>query len=243
LLLSEGDGFAILFFMKTKKSSQPLTIYNRLLEQLGPSHWWPGDSPLEIMVGAILTQNTAWANVQRALERLKKEKALSVSLLHQVDEGSLSEWIRSAGYYRVKAKRLKAYFSFLTSVYQGRIENMGRQPLDLLREQLLMIKGIGPETADSILLYALGMPTFVVDTYTYRIFSRHQWVTEEVGYEELRAYFMDRLPEDPQLYNEYHALLVRLGKEFCKKTNPRCGECPLKDFENLPPLIREGNWG
>jgi endonuclease-3 related protein len=214
--------------MKPKEKSPLIEIYNRLATHFGPSHWWPGDTPLEIMVGAILTQNTSWSNVERAIKRLKAEGALSVSFLHQVDEEILSEWIRPAGYYRIKAKRLKLFFNFFFSEYQGQIKKMQVQPLGFLRQQLLQVNGIGPETADSILLYALGMPIFVVDAYTYRIFSRHQLINEEVSYDDLQAYFMDRLPVNPQLYNEYHALLVRLGKEFCKKKIPRCQECPLK---------------
>ena len=213
------------------KNSKLLDIYDLLLRHLGPSHWWPGDSPLEIMVGAILTQNTAWSNVERAIGRLKSEGALSASFLHQVDERVLSEWIRPAGYFRIKAGRLKNFFDFYIREYQGQIKKIKNQPLESLRHQLLSVKGIGPETADSILLYALGMPTFVVDAYTHRIFSRHQLIDEDIGYEELRAYFMDHLPSDPLLYNEYHALLVRLGKEYCKKKNPRCDECPLKEME------------
>ncbi len=213
------------------KNSKLLDIYDLLHRHLGPSHWWPGDSPLEVMVGAILTQNTAWSNVEQAIGRLKSEGALSASFLHQVDERVLSEWIRPAGYFRIKAGRLKNFFDFYIREYQGQIKKIKNQPLESLRQQLLSVKGIGPETADSILLYALGMPTFVVDAYTHRIFSRHQLIDEDIGYEELRAYFMDHLPSDPPLYNEYHALLVRLGKEYCKKKNPRCDECPLKEME------------
>lgn len=208
-----------------------MDIFDLLYRHFGPSNWWPGDSPLEIMVGAILTQNTAWNNVEKAISRLKNEGALSASFLQKVDLTRLSEWIRPAGYYRIKAIRLKNFFDFFNREYEGQIEKIEKQPLESIRPQLLSVKGIGPETADSILLYALGMPTFVVDAYTHRIFSRHRLIDEEFGYEELQAYFMDRLPSDPQLYNEYHALLVRLGKEFCKKKNPRCEECPLNGME------------
>jgi endonuclease III related protein len=218
--------------MEKKKNSKLMDIYDRMFTHFGPSHWWPGDSPLEVMVGAILTQNTSWNNVERAIERLKTVGALSASFLQQVDEMSLSDWIRPAGYYRIKARRLKNFFDFYVREYQGQTKIIRNQPLEFLRPQLLSVNGIGPETADSILLYALEMPTFVVDAYTHRIFSRHQLIDEEIGYEELRAYFMDRLPSDSQLYNEYHALLVRLGKEFCKKKSPRCEECPLKETES-----------
>lgn len=216
--------------MNPSKKSVLLEIYDCLYARLGPCHWWPGDTPLEIMVGAILTQNTAWRNVEQAIGRLKKEGALDVSILHRVDEAVLSEWIRPAGYYRIKARRLKKFFDFFIREYQGQLKRMQTQPLEILRRQLLQVNGIGPETADSILLYALGRPTFVVDAYTYRIFSRHRLIDEEINYEDLRAYFMDHLPSDPELFNEYHALLVLLGKEYCKKKNPRCQECPLRDL-------------
>ena len=206
--------------MGSIKNSKLLDIYDLLHRHLGPSHWWPGDSPLEIMVGAILTQNTAWSNVERAIGRLKSEGALSASFLHQVDERVLAEWIRPAGYYRLKAGRLKNFFDFYIREYEGQISKIKNQPPESLRHQLLSVKGIGPETADGILLYALGMPTFVVDTYTYRIFSRHQLIDEDIGYEELRAYFMDHLPADPLLYNEYHALLVRLERSIVRKRTP-----------------------
>lgn len=218
--------------MISKNKIRLLKIYGRLYTHLGASHWWPGDTPLEIMIGAILTQNTSWSNVERAIGRLKKEDALSASILHKVDEAVLSEWIRPAGYYRIKAKRLKKFFDFFIREYQGKTTKMQNQPLETLRQQLLQVNGIGPETADSILLYALGMPTFVVDAYTHRIFFRHRLIDEDIGYEDLRAYFMDCLPLDPQLYNEYHALLVRLGKEYCRKKNPRCEECPLNERES-----------
>ena len=217
--------------MKSRKNSQLPDLYDRLSLHFGPSHWWPGESALEVMVGAILTQNTNWKNVEKAIGRLKSEKALSASFLNQVDQTVLSEWIRPAGYFRIKAGRLKNFFNFYIREYEGQIDNIKAQPLDLLRSQLLSVKGIGPETADSILLYALEMPSFVVDAYTHRILSRHRFVDEAIGYEELRAYFMDRLPADPALYNEYHALMVRLGKEFCKKKDPRCLECPLNEME------------
>jgi endonuclease-3 related protein len=217
--------------MGSQKNSLLMMIYHRLVDHLGPSHWWPGETPLEIMVGAILTQNTAWGNVERAIGRLKKEEALSPEFLYRIDEEVLAEWIRPAGYYRIKARRLKNFFDFFIGEYQGKITQLKAQSPEVLRQQLLEVKGIGPETADSILLYALEMPTFVVDAYTHRIFSRHQWIEEDIGYEDLRTFFMDRLSPAPGLYNEYHALLVRLGKAYCKKQNPQCGQCPLKDLE------------
>ena len=208
-----------------------LAIYERLYSSFGPSGWWPGETPLEVIVGAILTQNTSWRNVEQALARLKEEGALSVGGLTPIGEAQLAEWIRPAGYYRIKARRLKNFFRFLQEEYQGRIEALIEQPLEKLREQLLGIQGVGPETADSILLYALGKPTFVVDTYTHRIFSRHHLVPEETDYEELRSYFLEALPEEVPLFNEFHALIVRTGKTYCRKKAPLCGDCPLGDLE------------
>ncbi len=211
--------------------SQLLTIYERLLSSLGPSGWWPGETPLEIIVGAILTQNTSWRNVELALVRLKEEGALSVERLLRIEETQLAEWIRPAGYYRIKARRLQNFFHFLQEGYHGQIGAMVEQPLEKLRDQLLGIRGVGPETADSILLYALGKPTFVVDTYTHRIFSRHRLVPEESDYEGLRSFFMEGLPEEVPLFNEFHALIVRTGKTYCRKKAPLCGDCPLGDLE------------
>ena len=218
--------------MPTVARSQMLAIYERLHSFLGPSGWWPGETPVEVIVGAILTQNTSWRNVEQALARLKEEGALSVERLTRIGEAQLAEWIRPAGYYRIKARRLKNFFRFLQEDYQGQIEGLVEQPLEKARAQLLGIRGVGPETADSILLYALGKPTFVVDTYTHRIFSRHQLVPEESDYEGLRSFFMEALPEEVTLFNEFHALIVRTGKTYCKKKAPLCGDCPLGDLES-----------
>jgi endonuclease III related protein len=206
-------------------------IFDRLFSSLGPSGWWPGETPLEVIVGAILTQNTSWRNVEQALGRLKEGGVLSVAGLTRLEEDRLAEMVRPAGYYRIKARRLKNFFRFLEEEYQGRIEALAETPLERLREQLLEIHGVGPETADSILLYALGRPSFVVDAYTHRIFSRHHLVPEESDYEGLRSYFMEALPEEVPLFNEFHALLVRTGKRYCKKKAPLCGDCPLRDLE------------
>ena len=208
-----------------------LEIYERLYSTLGPSGWWPGETPLEIIVGAILTQNTSWRNVEQALVRLQEQGVLSVESLTQIGEDRLAEMVRPAGTYRVKARRLKNFFRFLREEYQGRIEALVEPPLEMLRDQLLGVRGVGPETADSILLYALGRPTFVVDAYTYRIFSRHRLIPEESDYEGLRSFFMDALPEEVPLYNEFHALIVRTGKAYCRKKAPLCGDCPLRELE------------
>ncbi len=211
------------------KGKKLLKLYDILYDAFGPRHWWPGDSPFEVIVGAILTQNTAWGNVSRAISRLKEEDLMTPRALHYVDEGILAMLIRPAGYYNVKARRLKNIVSFLFKEYGGNLDKMFSESVDILRHKLLGIKGIGRETADSIMLYAGGMPTFVIDAYTKRILSRHLIVPEDADYEEIRSLFMDNLPADTRLFNEYHALLVYLGKSFCNR-NPKCEGCPLLDL-------------
>ncbi len=202
-------------------------IYEVLLAHFGPQDWWPGDTPLEIVVGAVLTQNTNWTNVSRAIEGLKKEGFLSFDRLHGLQQELLAEKIRPAGYYNLKAARLKNLLDFIAQEYDGSLEAMFAEELHSLREKILTVKGIGPETADSILLYGGNKPVFVVDAYNHRIFARHGIVAEEDGYHEIQEYFALNLPEDVPLYNEYHALIVRTGKEFCKKSRPLCSRCPL----------------
>lgn len=207
-----------------------MKIYQELYQAYGPRHWWPGETPFEVMVGAILTQNTSWKNVEKAIAALKGKGVLHPEGVHQLRESTLASLIRSSGYYRIKARRLKAFVTFLLSEYQGDIERMRKEEIGALREKLLLVNGIGPETADSILLYALQKPIFVVDAYTRRIFSRHGMISEKASYEEIQALFMDQLPPDERLFNEYHALLVHLGKNVCKK-KPECERCPLKSIE------------
>jgi endonuclease III related protein len=201
-------------------------LYQRLWDQLGPQGWWPGETPFEVAVGAILTQNTNWNNVARAIAALKEEGLLSPDELHQLPESELARLIRPAGYYNVKARRLKNFLEFLAGDYGNSMTELAAGELADLRPALLSIKGVGPETADSILLYALNKPTFVVDAYTFRILHRHGLAPEPCAYEELRQLFMDHLPPGVDLYQEYHALLVRLGKEWCRP-RPRCADCPL----------------
>jgi endonuclease-3 related protein len=208
-----------------------MEIYNRLYKAYGPRHWWPGESSLEVMVGAILTQNTSWKNVEKAIQRLQENNVLSVKGLHQLKKQELASLIKSSGYYRIKADRLKFFIDFLFEEYGGDIRKMGREPLAELRRKLLQVKGIGPETADSILLYGLKKPIFVVDAYTKRILSRHTIVSEKASYEEIQGLFMNYLPHNERLFNEYHALLVYLGKALCKKI-PRCDRCPIKGIEH-----------
>lgn len=212
-----------------KDRNQLLKMYHTLYESLGPQHWWPGDTPLEIIVGAILTQNTAWGNVERAIAQLKKAQLLSIRGLRGVDRRRLARLIRPAGYFNQKAIKLKAFIEFLDREYLGNLKRMMREPHIRLRRKLREVHGVGPETADSILLYACGRPVFVVDAYTVRILSRHGLIKADLPYEEVQHYLTERLPRSANLYNEYHALLVRLGKEFCRKV-PRCEECPLKVY-------------
>jgi endonuclease-3 related protein len=202
-------------------------IYDLLYDAFGPQHWWPGDTPFEVVVGAILTQNTSWANVAKAIANLKSASHLTPERLHRIDSSSLAGLIRPAGYYNIKAKRVKCFVDWLFDNYDGRLEKLESVTTDQLRSELLSIKGIGRETADSILLYALGRPVFVVDAYTARIMTRHGLIEPEADYEQLRELFESNLPEDPQLYNEYHALLVRAGKDFCKP-KAKCPGCPLE---------------
>jgi endonuclease-3 related protein len=205
-------------------------VYQRLLDAFGPQKWWPGDTDFEIMVGAILVQNTNWQNVQRAIGNLRAADLLDPGALYEVPEEELEELIRPAGYYHVKARRLRGLLKFLVERYGGSIEAMFHTPLGDLRRELLGINGVGPETADSILLYAGGLPTFVVDAYTCRIFSRHGWIDLESDYHQIQEYFHDRLPADAPMFNEFHALLVHLGKHYCKKSKPLCESCPLKEL-------------
>jgi endonuclease-3 related protein len=203
-------------------------IYEILLDHFGPQGWWPGDTPFEIMVGAVLTQNTNWTNVNRAINNLKKENLLSFEKLHALPVEILAEKIQPAGYFNLKAARLKNLLNFIAQEYNGSLEDLFAGDMQTLREHILTVKGIGPETADSILLYAAGKPAFVVDAYTHRIFARHNIIAEEEGYYEIQEYFALSLPEDVELFNQYHALIVRLGKEFCKKSTPLCSRCPLE---------------
>lgn len=204
--------------------------YERLLAALGPQNWWPGDSRFEMMVGAVLVQNTAWKNVQRAIENLRAADVMEPAALYAVPEGELAELIRPSGYFQVKTRRLRHLLRFVMEEYQGSLDAMFRTDLATLREQLLAVHGVGPETADSILLYAGQMPTFVVDTYTHRVLARHGWIGYEADYHEIKDYFESVLPADVPLYNEYHALLVRVGKDYCRKTKPKCEECPLREL-------------
>jgi len=204
-------------------------IYSLLFSFFGPQNWWPGETPFEVMVGAVLTQNTAWTNVEKALISIKKEGLLAFDALESLHRAVLAEKIRPCGYYNLKADRLKNLFSLIRTEYEGDLDFFLRQETQVLRQRLLSVKGIGPETADSILLYAANKPVFVVDAYTYRVLTRHGIITEDEGdYHQIQEVFLDSLPLDTHLFNEYHALLVQTGKNFCKKSKPRCEGCPLE---------------
>ncbi len=215
---------------ETGATSPPaLMAYFRAMSgRLGPMHWWPARSPFEVIVGAILTQNTAWTNVERAIVNLRREGLLTPSAMCAVRTTRLAELIRSSGYFRQKAIKLKVFSKFLKKRYGGSLVRMFKTPTAELREILLSLHGIGPETADSILLYAGRHPVFVVDAYTKRIFTRHGITEHSAGYEQVRAMFEAGLPQDTQLFNEFHALIVNTGKHWCRKSVPRCGECPLQ---------------
>lgn len=201
--------------------------YKKLFSAFGHQHWWPGDTPFEVIVGAILTQNTAWTNVEKAIHNLKKAKLLNPKRLHDLSQDELAKHIKPAGYFNIKAKRLKHFLNYLFDNYSGSLNRMFKKRTDALRRELLEVNGIGPETADSILLYAGNHPVFVVDAYTKRVFSRHRIIKPDADYHEIQEIFMKNLPYDVKLFNEYHALIVRIGKDFCRTKKPFCSKCPL----------------
>ncbi|MFH0862818.1 MAG: endonuclease III domain-containing protein [Candidatus Altiarchaeota archaeon] len=212
--------------MKTTPGRNRLMrVYGMLREAYGPRHWWPADTPFEVCVGAILTQSASWTNVEKAIANLKEAGLLSPSGILKTENRKLARLIRPSLYYNVKARKLKEFARFLSG-FGGRVEGMAEAPTEELRGELLAVWGIGPETADSILLYALGRPTFVVDAYTRRIFSRLGMVGEGSSYDGVKAFFEGNLPRDAALYNEYHALIVEHGKVACR-TRERCDGCCL----------------
>lgn len=216
-------------------------VYRRLYARFGPQHWWPGRTPFEVVVGALLTQNTAWRNVERAIAALDRSGALSPGAIAALPEERLAELIRPSGYYRQKAVRLKGLVAFIEGA--GGLDALFSRPAQELRAALLSVTGVGPETADSIVLYAAGKRAFVVDAYTRRIASRLGLCGEDVPYDELQALFTSSLPGDVALYNECHALLVALGKDVCRKREPRCEACPLAAMCRSPPGRHNGGAG
>lgn len=207
-----------------------LSYYDSLFTAFGPQKWWPGDTRFEVIAGAILTQNTAWSNVEKAILALKKEGLLRPEALHSTGVREIARLIRPAGYFNIKARRLKNFTDHLFERHGGDLRSLFKNRNNGLRDELLSISGIGPETADSILLYAGRLPEFVVDAYTKRILSRHGIVKEGAGYEDVKALFTENLPADEPLFNEYHALIVKTGKDFCKTKKPLCNACPLGQY-------------
>ena len=253
------------------RNNQIRTYYRALFQAWGPQNWWPARSAFEVIVGAYLTQNTAWTNVEKAMATLRSARLLSVKGIRHVPLAELERLIRPSGYFRQKAQRLKTFIDFLDRQYRGSLPRMFARPTEELREELLSLNGVGPETADSILLYAGNYPVFVVDAYTRRILARHAILPDEAAYEDVRKLFEESLaplaesaaasgesstqqlvtgfpiaPHRPsqmsaakrtaltQIYNEMHGLIVGVGKNYCKKSQPRCDGCPLQAF--LPPL-------
>ncbi|MDR3569335.1 MAG: endonuclease III domain-containing protein [Syntrophobacteraceae bacterium] len=205
-------------------------IYDTLIAALGPQHWWPAKTPFEVILGAMLTQNTAWKNVAAAIANLRDNNLLSINGICGISAEEFEALIRPSGYYRQKAKRIKGFCEYVLTNWNGSVEELLAQDMESLRAELLTIRGIGPETADSLVLYAALKPSFVVDTYTWRIFSRHGWVEESISYDDLREYFMGAMEPDVELFKEFHALLVRIGNLYCRKTSPLCQACPLRVF-------------
>jgi endonuclease III related protein len=206
-------------------------MYRILYTHYGPQHWWPADTSFEMMVGAILTQNTNWGNVEKALDNLKKAKALTADRLGGLSKRKVAALIKPAGYYNIKTQRLKAFVDFFSVRYGASIKKMSSRPTDEVRRDLLAVHGVGKETADSMLLYALHKPVFVVDAYTKRILTRHGLLKDDAQYDQVQDLFMKNLDSEVELFNEYHALLVRVGKEFCAKKKPKCEMCPLGSRE------------
>lgn len=207
-----------------------LDLFHRLLKHFGQRHWWPADTPFEMAIGAILTQNTAWTNVEKAIINLRTAEALDPVPITGLKPSELERLIYPAGFFRQKSLRLQLFSQHLLDQHNGKLEQLLAQPLDTARQELLAQKGIGPETADSILLYAGQHPSFVIDAYTRRLLERLDWLPGQGQYEEMRQLFMRLLPADAPLYNEFHALIVALCKDLCRKRNPRCDACPLLDL-------------
>ncbi|HHL40484.1 MAG TPA: endonuclease III domain-containing protein [Deltaproteobacteria bacterium] len=217
-------------------------FYDALFASFGPQHWWPGRTRFEVVVGAILTQNTAWTNVEKAIARLRERRMLTAEALHRATPGEIAGLIRPAGYFNVKAARLKAFTDRLFERHGGSLRRLFRLDDGALRKELLSVKGIGPETADSIMLYAARRAVFVIDAYTKRILTRHGLADHAADYAGLQRLFMDNLPPDTALFNEYHALLVKAGKDFCRPAAPRCGPCPLNPYlEGDGPLLQKSH--
>ena len=212
-------------------TSRLMQIYDALMAHYGPQGWWPADSTTETIIGTILVQHTAWKNVERAIANLKAEKLLDFRALHDLDHATLAKIVQPAGTPTVKARRLQAFAAWLGARHGFVLDSMSAMPKDVLRRELLAIKGIGPETADCIVLYAAQQPAFVIDAYTRRVLTRHLLADSNWGYDRLKDLFEANLPRDVRLFNEFHALLVEVGKKHCRKA-PVCAGCPLEHLEH-----------
>lgn len=210
--------------------------YSRMLRELGPQGWWPARTRLEVILGAILTQNTAWLNAAQALKRLRKARLLNLARLRKASLTEVESQIRPAGFFRQKARSIRNFLAWLDSAHGGSLTSLFTTQATRLRRELLAVGGLGPETADAILLYAGRQPFFVADAYTRRILARHAQVPSGAGYSEVQRFLHQHLPADPHLFNEYHALLVEVGKRYCRRQAPRCEACPLKEFLPNPQM-------
>jgi endonuclease-3 related protein len=212
-----------------KEMMTPLQLFDILLTTFGPQHWWPGDTPFEVAVGAVLAQNTSWSNVEKAITSLKAANAMTATSLLSLSASDLEQAIRPAGYYRVKARYLRTLAEWVSQHASGDLSSLMSEDIGALRCEILALQGVGRETADSILLYAIGKPAFVVDAYTRRIAARLRLLPDNATYESTQQYFVAQLPEDAHLFNQFHALLVRLAKEHCR-ARPVCLACPLEQY-------------
>jgi endonuclease-3 related protein len=231
-----GDDFGSLLedsvrsWTSQQVSDTLMRIYQTLYNHFGELGWWPAETPEEVIIGAILVQNVSWQNTEKAIAALRAHSLLSFAAIYEAPLETIGACVRATRYYHTKAKKLKAFAHHLMQHYGGNLDSMLRQPLEPLRAELLSIWGIGPETADDILLYAAGHASFVIDAYTRRIFHRLGLIREKVAYEPLRAWFMAHLPADAALFNRYHAMLDAVGHRYCLAARPRCGDCPLASF-------------
>lgn len=214
-------------FVEEPLQKQLVAIYELLENTLGDRGWWPAETREEMMIGALLVQNVSWSNTVKALDKLRNHDLLNFQHLYDAPDIRIEEDIRSTRFYKTKTQKLKALACHVVEVYHNDLNAFLGQPMDKLRKELLSIHGIGQETADDIVLYAAGLPSFVIDAYTKRIFSRLGLIEEGIGYQELRDWFMSHLPGDTRLFNQYHALLDAVGHSFCSTKKPKCPDCPL----------------
>jgi len=205
-------------------------FFAKMLVELGPQDWWPARTRLEIILGAILVQNTAWQNAALALKQLRQKGLLNLARLRGASRAEMESCVRPAGFFRQKTRTIQKFLTWLERNCHGSLKTMFSLKTELARHQLLAIKGLGPETVDAILLYAGHRPVFVADNYTRRILARHEMVKSGADYAEVQQFLHQHLPADPDIYNEYHALLVEVGKKYCKRTDPLCDKCPLQEF-------------